>query len=88
MLPATSISYGYRVGKNHPGVYLSNTELEIVVGLLRNKTRERIAHDVGIRCRTFDYYCCKLMALMGYSDMDDLIDALRNSELYKYIAVE
>lgn len=88
MLAVSSVLYGYRLGEGHPGVYLSNTELEIVVGLLRNKSRERIVHEIGINCRTFDYCCCRLMTLMGYADMDDLMDALRASELYKYIAID
>ncbi len=85
MLATSSLYGGYRIGKHYPGIYLSYTELQIIVGLLRGKECERIALEIGISRRSVDYCCCNMMKLMGCQDLDDLIDCVKESELYDYI---
>lgn len=87
MLAVNSVSWGYKIDERYPGIYLDSMELQIVVGLLRSKTREKIVEDLEISSRTFDYYCYRLLKLLGHYNLTDLVAALRETELCKHIAL-
>lgn len=82
MLALSAIPRGFRVGDHYPGVYLNHTELRIILSLLRGKRRHQISVELGISERSVDYYCYTMMKLMGFVDIDALIDSLRQNEFF------
>lgn len=86
MLAISTLNSGYRLGKNHPGIFLSFNELQIIKGLLRGKELDQIAREIGLGRRTVDYFCCNMMKLMACTDLSDLMESVRCSELYHYIS--
>ena len=82
MLALSAIPKGFRVGDHYPGIYLSHTELRIILSLLRGKKRQQISVELGIAGRSVDYYCYNMMKLMGFVDVDTLIDSLRQNEFF------
>lgn len=85
MLAISTLNNGYRLGKKYPGVYFNLTELQIVKGLLRGKQLDRIAMEIGVGRRTVDYFCCNMMRLLGCTDLLELLESVRASELYHFI---
>ncbi|OGO91342.1 MAG: hypothetical protein A3F41_00450 [Coxiella sp. RIFCSPHIGHO2_12_FULL_44_14] len=85
MLAISTIPKGFRVGEHYPGVYLSYTELQIMLNLLRGKKRVQIAIDLGITGRSVDYYCCNMMKLLGFDELGELIDYMRCHEALTHL---
>ncbi len=82
MLATSAVSKGFRLGDHYPGVYLSNTELRIMIALLRGKQRAQIACELGLALRTVDYYCFNMMRLLGFVDLEGMVDALRHNPYF------
>lgn len=81
MLAISTVQRGFRIGEHYPGIYLSYTELQIMLGLLRGKKPQHIATELGMTPRSVDYYCCNMMKLMGFEELDALVDSMRRNEL-------
>lgn len=82
MLATSAASRGFRVGDLYPGVYLSNTELRILIALLRGKQRSQIAYELSLALRTVDYYCFNMMRLLGFVDLAGMVDTLRHNPFF------
>ena len=77
----------YYLGKNHPGIYLTQHEAFCVARLLQNFMDDDIGKILNLSPRTVSFYVRNVSMKLKCKDRTQLIETIRQTDFMKYLDI-
>ena len=75
----------YKLGKQHPGAYLTGREAECVTLLLEGYSDEKISRLLHVSPRTIEYYLRKVKEKMHCKSKTEIVDKVKQTNFMRYV---